>query len=387
MGTRRLACAVLVAVMAACTNTPPPPASEDADRRAISELVANENAGFTSSNVNELLKLYTDDVVMMPPGEPPIQGKAKLRPWLEKLFSQVRMGSTTVSEDLRINGAWAVERLVLHSTTTPVAGGTAVVESGKVLHVYQRQADGSWRIAQDIWNTDGPLNTSPAPAAPAAPATPGPVAPASPGAAPSSAPPPGVASDPAVSGPKGKIENAQAVADLIAYHQDAVAGSAYRTRGVITRWDLPVRIFVDPSVKADNVQRVMAVWQLRAGISYSFLQKDSEPRILVRAGTDGLLGTALARGGVDATEPNNRAKSALVVIKPEVAFCDIGEANCFSMFGRVMGGALGLFGQVPGGISASAIQPSPREIDMLRTLYQLPHGAQIKADGTWAVVR
>src|SRR6185295_5465350 len=184
MGTREIkaityaALVTLVAVCGGCTKPPPPP--DDADRRAIADLVASENAGFTSSNVNELLKVYTDDVVMMPPDEPPIHGKVKLRPWLEALFAHVRMGTTTVSEDLRINGTWAVERLVLHSTSTPVAGGTATAESGKIVHVYQRQADGAWRIAQDIWSNDGAAVT-PAPVPP--PAT----APSSPAAATSAA--------------------------------------------------------------------------------------------------------------------------------------------------------------------------------------------------------
>lgn len=41
-------------------------------------------------------------------------------------------------------------------TLTPKDGGEPVQESIKGRHVYEKQEDGSWKIAQDIWNTDRP---------------------------------------------------------------------------------------------------------------------------------------------------------------------------------------------------------------------------------------
>jgi hypothetical protein len=194
---------------------------------------------------------------------------------------------------------------------------------------------------------------------------------------------PSVSSSPAT----GRLDNAQTVADLIAYHQDAVGGSAFRTRGVIARWELPVRVYVDPSVKASNVERALAAWQTATGISYAISATDTAPRILVRAGTEGLVGTANGRGGIDATSANNQARSGLVEIRPDLAACDFAEPLCAALYTRLLGGALGIFGQVAGGITSGAPQISQREIDMLVALYRLPHGTQLKPDGTWAVVR
>jgi len=215
-----------------------------------------------------------------------------------------------------------------------------------------------------------------------------PVNPASPTGAPAPAPAPVSPVDPfATATVTGRIPNPAVAADVIAYNQDAKGWSAFRSTGVITRWELPVRIYVEPAVNADNVVRALAEWQLHAGVSFTIIRTDTPPRIVVRAGSDGLSGSAVARGGIDATEPNNRAKSGLVVIVPELARCDIAEPKCAATFGRVMAGALGIFDLVPGGITSSAPEASPREINLLRTLYQLPHGAQVKPDGTWAVVR
>lgn len=54
--------------------------------------------------------------------------------------------------ELELAGDWAFERLAYAMTLTPVDGGEATTMSGTGFHVYERQADGSWKIAYDIWN-------------------------------------------------------------------------------------------------------------------------------------------------------------------------------------------------------------------------------------------
>ena len=208
-------------------------------------------------------------------------------------------------------------------------------------------------------------------------------------AAPSAVVAPSAVAAPSVSSPPatGRLDNAQTVADLIAYHQDAVAWSALRARGVISRWELPVRVYIDPSVKASNVERALAAWQTATGLAYAISATDTAPRILVRAGREGLVGTAEGRGGIDATTANNQARSGLVQIRPDLAACDFAERLCATLYTRLLGAALGLLGQVAGGITSGAPQISQREINILVALYRLPHGTQLKPDGTWAVVR
>ncbi len=120
----------------------------EADRRAIAQLLEEENAGFTGKDVERVLAVYAADVVMMPPNEPPIHGREALRSWFEKVFGQEGFEAESGTSDaLQVAGDWAVERLTLRSIGTGEP-------TGKVVHVYQREADGSWKIAQDIWNSD-----------------------------------------------------------------------------------------------------------------------------------------------------------------------------------------------------------------------------------------
>jgi hypothetical protein len=45
-------------------------------------------------------------------------------------------------------------------------------------------------------------------------------------------------------GPSGVIEDLQAAQDIIDFDMNAVGSAAYRQRGVITRWELPVRVCI-----------------------------------------------------------------------------------------------------------------------------------------------
>ncbi len=41
-------------------------------------------------------------------------------------------------------------------TLTPKAEAQPTDDIGKYITVYERQGDGSWRMARDIWNSDSP---------------------------------------------------------------------------------------------------------------------------------------------------------------------------------------------------------------------------------------
>ncbi len=54
-------------------------------------------------------------------------------------------------------GDVAIERVTYTATVWPAGAQSSIEDQGKGLHVYARQPDGSWRLKQDIWNSDRPL--------------------------------------------------------------------------------------------------------------------------------------------------------------------------------------------------------------------------------------
>jgi hypothetical protein len=191
----------------------------------------------------------------------------------------------------------------------------------------------------------------------------------------------------------GRIENPDTAADLVTYNQAAtiglsipVEGVIQRASGLITRWELPIPVYVDPSIVGNCASEALAYWQSVTGLTFMLVGADAEPRITVRAAGSDELNIAIGSGLVYRTYPNNRARLGVVKILTNNATCSPPSA----LFRHELGHAIGIFGHPPGGLMSAPMvgtSASQREINMLVQLYRLPHGARIEPDGTWRVVQ
>jgi len=141
--------------VAACTRQAPPAVDTAADVAAINAVRAREVAALSSGNIDSALAVYTSDVQMMSPNEEIIVGSAALRTWFENFLATATVTARYTSSVIDVSGDLAVDRYTGELTMTPKAAGAApMTEVIKGVHVMRRQADGSWRIAQDVWNAD-----------------------------------------------------------------------------------------------------------------------------------------------------------------------------------------------------------------------------------------
>jgi len=191
----------------------------------------------------------------------------------------------------------------------------------------------------------------------------------------------------------GRIESADVAADLTTYNQEAnvglsipVEGAIERSKGIITRWELPIPVYVDPSIVGNCAQDALDYWQSATGLTFALVAANAEPRIVIRAAGPDELNVSAGSGLVYRTYPDNRARLGVVKILTREATCSAPSA----LFRHEIGHAIGIFGHPPGGLMSSPLigtTASQREINILTGLYRLPHGTQIAADGTWTVVR
>ncbi len=131
-------------------------AMTEEDVAAIKQVREMEEEGVSSGDPESSLGAYTDDVVFMPPGEPGVKGKEAVRNWLATAYEQFDIKLRYTSGDIKVSGDSAFEHYAGNATFTPKAGGDAIVEQIKGIHIYHRQADGSWKITHDIWSSDAP---------------------------------------------------------------------------------------------------------------------------------------------------------------------------------------------------------------------------------------
>ncbi|HSF99668.1 MAG TPA: SgcJ/EcaC family oxidoreductase [Vicinamibacterales bacterium] len=147
---------LLLAVAAACAPPPAAPVDTAADVAAINALVEREIAAVSAGDMEAIWSIFAEDVISMPPNEPAVNGHAGIDAWMAAMMEQMTVSGGYTSSDVIVSGDLAVHRFTGELTLTPKAGGDAVTEAIKGLHVLRKQADGTWKITQDVWNTDRP---------------------------------------------------------------------------------------------------------------------------------------------------------------------------------------------------------------------------------------
>lgn len=107
-------------------------------------------------DVNAVLECWAPDGVLMPPHHSSVHGHAAIAEYFRSVFAVRRLCFTFTGSSVTLLGDVAFERLTYTVVATSITDGSAAEDVGKGLHVYTRQPDGRWRIAQDIWNSDRP---------------------------------------------------------------------------------------------------------------------------------------------------------------------------------------------------------------------------------------
>ena len=99
------------------------------------------------------LEYWADDAVVMTPGQPPIRGKEAIRAYVEgaskipgfRITWEPLEAHVSSSGDL----AYLLER---NEVSMNDAAGKPVTEHNKVVTVWRKQSDGSWKNVVDMWN-------------------------------------------------------------------------------------------------------------------------------------------------------------------------------------------------------------------------------------------
>lgn len=101
-----------------------------------------------------LVNLYTNDAVLMPPHHPAAHGRTAIGQWISGFPRVTAM--TLGIEDIDGRADVAYVRGTYTMTLHPEGAPAAVQDQGKYLEIRRRQADGSWPVAIDTFNSDRP---------------------------------------------------------------------------------------------------------------------------------------------------------------------------------------------------------------------------------------
>lgn len=126
---------------------------EAEDKAAIEAIWDTYEAARVAGDSDAWLALWDDEGVQMPPGMP-ARGKDVLIGGVPKAFKAMPASAMEISpEEIVIMGDWAFSRG--NYTAALTVKGNAVNVDGKFMTIFRRQADGSWSIYRDIFNSNG----------------------------------------------------------------------------------------------------------------------------------------------------------------------------------------------------------------------------------------
>ena len=135
--------------------------------QTLRDLDAQWSAAAGAKDVDKTVSYYAADAIVMPPNAPAATTKEAIRSaWKEMLTSP---GAAISWKATKVEVAKAGDFAYVSGTyeeTMTDASGKPVKDRGKYVEIFKKQADGTWKVVADIWNSDFPVPTSsPAPGA------------------------------------------------------------------------------------------------------------------------------------------------------------------------------------------------------------------------------
>ena len=107
-----------------------------------------------------LESILCDDIVLMPPNDTSLFGKAEVIEWFKEYFANFQIANLTPTErDVLVSGDVAIENWTYMVAIKPVEGSDRIRDDGRFLTIWKKQADGSWKISHSIWNSIRPIGS------------------------------------------------------------------------------------------------------------------------------------------------------------------------------------------------------------------------------------
>ena len=123
--------------------------------RILRDLDAQWSKAAAAKDLEQTVAFYSDDAIVLPPNATSAATKETVRNlWKDLLAAPGLVISWRPSKvKLGHNGAMAWVSGAYELTMNDV-GGKPINDRGKYLEVWEKQADGNWKCAADMWNSD-----------------------------------------------------------------------------------------------------------------------------------------------------------------------------------------------------------------------------------------
>lgn len=147
----RLAPCAAVLVPALACAAPAAAPDYSADAAAIARTTEEWAAAFKAGDAVGAASYMTSGGMLVPPNEPSVTGVSAVEAWARNALGMMTVNDVqSLTDSVLVAGDWAVSRGAWILTIT--GGGATVTDTSRYVVIWERQADGSWKAAYDLWN-------------------------------------------------------------------------------------------------------------------------------------------------------------------------------------------------------------------------------------------
>ncbi len=158
---RRARLAILVLVAACAFGAmfralPASAADMDEGAKALAKLDDAWSAAAATRDADKVAAFYSEDTVVYPPNAPVAEGRAAAKKVWAAYFADpgfVKVSWKSAHAEIAKSGDFGFTSGA-YEMSLKGADGKPVTEKGKFLCVWKKQADGTWKSAHDMWNSD-----------------------------------------------------------------------------------------------------------------------------------------------------------------------------------------------------------------------------------------
>ena len=128
--------------------------NSEADATAINTIWSTYVSSLEAGDIDVWVSLWTENGVQMPPNEPPVVGKEHIRNRMNAVLNLFSVEADITNEEVQVAEDWAFSRGTYTLTLSPKNGDQPIPVDGKFMTILAKQADGSWKIHRDIFNSN-----------------------------------------------------------------------------------------------------------------------------------------------------------------------------------------------------------------------------------------
>jgi uncharacterized protein (TIGR02246 family) len=134
-----------------------------ADEAALKNLDAEWSKAAGAKDLEKTVSYYSDDALVLPPNSPALTSKEAIRAMWKGMLSAPGFAGGWKATKVEVARSGDLGYLTgTYEITENDASGKPITDKGKLLEVWKKQADGSWKCVADMFSSDLPA-VAPAP--------------------------------------------------------------------------------------------------------------------------------------------------------------------------------------------------------------------------------